>query len=254
MAMKSSPAFESGGFSRARAGAADQVADHLRSKIYSGLLEKGAKLPSERDLAAYYGVSPPTVSEAIRALSAVKLVEARHGSGTYVTAEPGSLLTQAFQAVVELEHVDLESVLDLSDLVYEKSVNLGVVTATDEEILELREAAESFRAPTQSETEFAAALERFLTALVQISHNRLLVAISHFLIQKHIALARESALISSEMWDKVARKLIDERLAVVDALAGRDAEAAASAIRIYLERGRQLLRANAVKAAGETTS
>jgi len=135
-----------------------------------------------------------------------------------------------------------------------KAVNLGVTAATDEEILELREAAESFRAPSQSETEFAAALERFLTALVQISHNRLLVAISHFLIQKHIALARQSALISSQMWDKVARKLIDERLAVVDAVAGRDAPAAASAIRIYLERGRQLLRANAATAAGEPAS
>src|SRR5882757_1981438 len=170
MAMKSSPAFESGGFRRARVGAAAQVADHLRAKIYSGVLEKGAKLPSERDLAAYYGVRPPTVSEAIRALSAVKLVEARHGSGTYVIAESGSLLSHAFQAVVELEKIDLDDVLDLSDLVYEKAVNLGVTRATDEEISELREAAEAFRAPEHSAAEFAAVLERFLNALVQLSH------------------------------------------------------------------------------------
>ena len=254
MTTNPSPAFESGGFRRARSGAADQVADHLRSKIYSGALEKGTRLPSEKDLAVYYGVSAPTVSEAMRALSALKWVEARHGSGTYVSAESGSLLAQALQAVVELENVDLESVLDLSDLVYEKAVSLGVERATAEEILELREAAESFRAPTHSETEYAAALERFLKALVQISHNSLLIAMSHFLTQKHIALARESAIISSQMWSKVARKLIDERLAIVDAVAGRDAAAADSAIRAFLVRGRQLVLANASNTVGESAT
>jgi len=253
MTKNPSPSFESGGFRRTRSGAADQVADHLRAKIYSGALEKGVKLPSEKDLAVYYGVSAPTVSEAMRALSALKLVEARHGSGTYVIAESGSLLAQALEAVVELESVDLESVLDLSDLVYEKAVSLGVTRATEEEITELREAAESFRASAHSETDFAAALERFLNALVQISHNSLLIAMSRFLTQKHIALARESALISSQMWGKVARQLIDERLAIVDALARRDAAAADSAIRAFLVRGRQLVRANASNAAQAVT-
>ncbi|MFE4663751.1 FadR/GntR family transcriptional regulator [Streptomyces sp. NPDC056716] len=251
MTTNTSSAFESEGFRRARPRAADQVTDHLRSKIYSGALERGVKLPSEKDLAVYYGVSAPTISEAIRALSALKLVEARHGSGTYVTADSDSVLAQALQAVVELEKVDLESVLDLSDLVYGKAVSLGVERATDDEILELREAAESFRAPTHSETEHAAAIERFMSALVQISHNSLLIAMSHFLIQKHIALAREAALISSEMWGKVARKLIDERLAIVDAVARRDAAAADSAIHAFLVRGRQLVLSNASRVAGE---
>lgn len=250
--MNASSVFDSGGFRRTRSGVGDQVVEDLRSKIYAGVLEKGLKLPSERNLASYYGVSAPTVSEAIRALSAMKLVEARHGSGTYVIAESSSLLSQAFQAVVELENVDLDSVLDLSEIVYEKAVSLGVTRATEEEIRELREAAEGFRAPAHSTTEFVAALERFLTALVRISHNSLLVAMSDFLIKRHIALAQELSLISSEMWDRIARKLIDERLAIVDAVATRDAVAADSAIRIFLGRGRELLRANA-NAAGETS-
>lgn len=245
MSAKQETVFGTGTFTRARLSAADQVLDDLRSKIYSGELPKGTKLPSEKDLAAYYAVSPPTVSEAIRALSVMKLVEARHGSGTFVIAETSALMSEALNAVVELENVDLESILDLSDVVYEKSVSLGVTRATEEEIAELRDAAERFRQPAHSSTEFAVALEHFLVSLVRVSHNNLLIAMSRFLIRGHLAIARESALISTEMWDRVAQELIDERLAVVVALERRDATSARDAIRQYTARGRELLRANA---------
>lgn len=244
MATTPSTVFGSDGFRRARSGAADQVADDLRAKIYSGELEKGARLPSERELAKYYGVSAPTVSEAIRALSATKLLQARHGSGTYVTAESSELVDQAFQAVVELESVDLESVLDVSDLVYEKAVGLGVTRATDDEVQELRDATAGFDERAHSADEYAAVLERYLTALVQISHNSLLVAMSRFLIRKHIALARESAVISSQTWAQVALSLNGERAAVFDAVARRDQAAADAAIRTFLLRGREVIRAN----------
>ena len=56
-----------GGFDRNRTSVADRVLRDLESSILSGRLEKGAKLPSEKELASYYGVSSPTIREAIRA-------------------------------------------------------------------------------------------------------------------------------------------------------------------------------------------
>ena len=58
-----------------------KVAAAVASGITAGRYEPGARLPSERDLAEEYGVSRPTVREAMIALEIRGLVEARPGSG-----------------------------------------------------------------------------------------------------------------------------------------------------------------------------
>ncbi|WP_433215646.1 GntR family transcriptional regulator [Dactylosporangium sp. CS-047395] len=61
-----------------------RIADDLRTSIESGELESGAKLPSERDLAARYGTARNTAREAISILQTEGLVVAQHGRGVFV--------------------------------------------------------------------------------------------------------------------------------------------------------------------------
>ncbi|SMB79856.1 GntR family transcriptional regulator [Deinococcus hopiensis] len=61
-----------------------QVAQGLTSRIESGVLEGGAALPSERELAAELGVSRVTVRQALTLLAQQGTVTRRHGSGTFV--------------------------------------------------------------------------------------------------------------------------------------------------------------------------
>lgn len=63
-----------------------QVAGALRSRITQGELPAGARLPSERALAAQLEVSRVTVVRALTRLRDEGLLVTRHGSGTYVTA------------------------------------------------------------------------------------------------------------------------------------------------------------------------
>lgn len=63
-----------------------QIADQLRALIQSGEFPVGAKLPTERDLAASMGVSRPSVREALIALEVEGLVEVRISTGIFVTA------------------------------------------------------------------------------------------------------------------------------------------------------------------------
>ncbi len=56
----------------------------LRTLIIGGLLAKGTRLPSERNLARALSVSRPTITTAIDDLRAQGLVESRRGSGTWV--------------------------------------------------------------------------------------------------------------------------------------------------------------------------
>src|ERR1700759_310701 len=59
--------------------AAERVAAHLRRRIIRGELVEGAALPSESDLIEEFGVSRPTMREAILLLEAESLVVIRRG-------------------------------------------------------------------------------------------------------------------------------------------------------------------------------
>ncbi len=61
-----------------------QIADQLRTLIGHGEFTVGARLPAERDLARQFGVSRPSVREALIALEVEGWVEVRTGSGVYV--------------------------------------------------------------------------------------------------------------------------------------------------------------------------
>jgi DNA-binding FadR family transcriptional regulator len=62
----------------------EQVAAKLRAEIRAGQFEAGARLPSERELAARFKVGRPAVREALGALANEGLVRTRRNSGTYV--------------------------------------------------------------------------------------------------------------------------------------------------------------------------
>ena len=63
---------------------AEEAAARLRSLILSGELKAGAKLPSERELAARFGTNRNTLREALRTLEALGLVAVRQGAPSEV--------------------------------------------------------------------------------------------------------------------------------------------------------------------------
>jgi DNA-binding FadR family transcriptional regulator len=56
------------------------VADALRARVLRRELVPGDRLPSESHLMSRYGVSRPTLREALRLLEAAELLEVRRGS------------------------------------------------------------------------------------------------------------------------------------------------------------------------------
>jgi DNA-binding FadR family transcriptional regulator len=174
----------------------------------------------------------------------MSLVEVRHGAGTFVIAESAALMSSAMNAVIELEDIDLPSIIGVSEAIYTKAVELGIDEATDEELVSLRAIAERFTHKMDND-EFVASLREFLMSLVAISHNRLLIIVAGFLIEAQIARADEVAASAPSAWTKIAGQLVKERIAVADALAARDNDTAREAIRQYMRRGDQLVRRHA---------
>jgi GntR family transcriptional regulator, transcriptional repressor for pyruvate dehydrogenase complex len=211
---------------------ADQIIDDLRTQILSGVLPDGARLPAERELAAGYGVSPATVREAIRVLTSMGLVNTRNGSRTTVTAQGDTLLAMSIASVVQFEKVGTREVFGLLGALNAYAAELAAEHASDEEIARLRAAAEH-AAQTEAVPDSAAALRDFFRTLAEISHNPLLAALCRFITEMQLGLALKLSRGKSGDWGQVSSRMHEGRIAIADAIAGRDPARAASMVRDY---------------------
>jgi DNA-binding FadR family transcriptional regulator len=214
---------------------ADQIVEDLRSQILSGALPDGARLPSERELAAHYDVSGPTIREAVRVLTATGLLSTRNGSRTTVTAGGDTLLAMSIAAVVQFEKMTAADVLGLLGALNSYAVEQAVERASDEDIARLRRAAEQAAEIVDVESA-AAALKHYFATLSAISHNPLLAALCRCITEIQIGLAVELSGGSAEDWRRVAGSLHKTRLDIAEAIAQRDSARAVQLIRDYHRR------------------
>jgi len=91
----------------------EQVADQIRGLITREQLAEGDRLPPERDLAELFGVSRPMVSQALRMLSLMGLVEIRQGSGAYVLRRPQAMVAASVSLMLDLDQGPLDDLAEL---------------------------------------------------------------------------------------------------------------------------------------------
>lgn len=80
---------------------ADVIVEQLQSMILEGTLKPGERLPAERVLAEQFGVSRPSLREAIQRLTANGLLSSRQGGGTYVTPSLGTTFSDPMLTLLE---------------------------------------------------------------------------------------------------------------------------------------------------------
>ena len=69
--------------------------DDLHGQIVAGTLRPATRLPSRRELADHYGVSPVTVQQAMSELARDGFIESRGTLGTFVVDRPPHLSNYA---------------------------------------------------------------------------------------------------------------------------------------------------------------
>lgn len=224
----------------ARPRAADAIVEDLRGQIASGALPHGARLPAERALAARYGVSGPTVREALQGLNAMGLLDVRHGSGTYVSALADSLVAKSLGTVVQLEAVSVQQLIGLLGALSGYAARLAVTRATDEDVARLDAAVAAIAAASDVES-IVESLKEFIGGLAAAARDPLLLAIVRFLLDVQLTLARELWAASYESWHELVTVLQPDRIAIVEALRRRDADELSARVGAFHARALGLL-------------
>ncbi|MCF3638837.1 FadR family transcriptional regulator [Rhizobium sp. TRM95111] len=218
----------------------ERLADSLRKAIAAGQFPPGSKLPSESQLTETYGVSRTVVREAIAALRADRLVEARQGAGVFVL-EAAAALSPAPLLLQNVDHERVSSMIELLELrtaVEVEAAGLAALRrspAQEEVIIERHYAVRACldAARPTSEADFGLHL-----AIAEATNNP---RFREFLAMIGKTVIPRAALRAGEPeTDQAAyiNLILDEHHAIVAAISSGDEEGARAAMRRHL-RGSQ---------------
>lgn len=223
------------GKAQSRPRAADQIVDELQRLVANGDLKRGGRLPNERDLAAHFNVSSPTVREAVRVLTSMGLLEVRHGSGTYVAESSRGILDNSLAVLVQWEKVGARELLDLLCVLHLHASDLACTAATDEELSRLITVAKG-TASHASTIKISDSFYDFLDSFVAAAHQPLLDALCSFLTRVLVDLENSfHPDQSSTYWHAWAADSLPLRLEVAQALSSRDQSRIAKAVKLFHE-------------------
>ncbi|MBI0476366.1 FadR family transcriptional regulator [Sphingomonas sp. MA1305] len=225
-----------------------RVVNAIADSIADGRYTIGTRLPGERELAEEFGVSRPTIREAMIALEIRGLVEARHGSGLYVTSTPASSTAPAELDIGAFELIEAR-------ILFEGEACAVAATVIDDEALaDLDRLLAEMAANAEASPEALDADRRFHLRIAEATGNTVISTVVEMLWN-----LRERAPLSAHMFAEARREgvhpRVDEHRLIVDALRARDSAAARRAMRDHLRRVIQdLLSATEVEAMRRTQS
>jgi GntR family transcriptional repressor for pyruvate dehydrogenase complex len=118
----------------------EEIVSQIKDLIGQGTLKPGERIPSERELAAFLGVSRPSVREAIMVLEAMGFLESRQGGGTFVRSLTEISMADPLASMVERRDPRMLHALTEVRMGLETwSAYLAARRAEDSEIERLRE-------------------------------------------------------------------------------------------------------------------
>jgi DNA-binding FadR family transcriptional regulator len=198
----------------------------LMTELANGKYAVGDRLPAEREFAAEYQVSRPTVREAIIALEVQGLIEVRLGSGAYVRRLPGAEDSPGFNvSAFELTEARL--------VVEGESAALAAPHITDAELDELDELVRRIAAENRRDQGTEDADRSFHVLIARATRNTAMVNTIEELWRVRTSSPACALLLAKARTAKV-KPVVEEHRAIVRALRTREPAKARAAMRAHL--------------------
>jgi len=221
---------------------AERVVKTLREQLRTGELRAGQKLPTEQQLTATFGVSRTVVREAIAALAADGLVEARQGAGVFVIEHPSTAFGTLAADMGGKDSIAL-NVLEVRLALEIESAGLAALRRSASQEAAIQEAFFEFERLLRLAEPTGAADLAFHRAIASATGNPFYVEMLDVLGRRAIPCDVTSPW-ATEIALSIAYQegLQREHLAILNAISAGDAEAARDAMRSHLTRSQQRYR------------
>jgi GntR family transcriptional regulator, transcriptional repressor for pyruvate dehydrogenase complex len=242
-----------------RRGASVRIAEGIQRRIQAASLEPGDRLGTEEELAREFGVSRPTLREALRILTSGNLVHASKGpgGGIFVANTPadgmGRSVSDSIAMMLELNNITIEELLEARRVLEPPLAALAAERATPEEIAFMEETVDAAEANLDDNAVLRASDRNLHTAIAEAAGNPVLRAVTEWAFE--VLQPRLKELIAGVVDEEL---IVQQHWAMVRAIGRRDpaqAEGATSAHLDYVQdcvaaqarRGRDSRRDSAVR-------
>ncbi|QKW17743.1 FadR family transcriptional regulator [Kitasatospora sp. NA04385] len=215
----------------------DGVVAEVRKLIIEGSLLPGDRLPQESEFAERLGVSRNSLREAVRVLEQMRVLDVRHGSGTYVSSlEPAQLLEGISFAVEVMRDDTLREVIEVRELLEPVATRLAVTRTTPESLARIRAAFEHHSSQRSIEDLVHSDLE-FHAEIVRATGNQTLISLLEGLSSKTVRLRVWGGIVS----DNAVDLTIQHHQNILNAIEAGDAHGAECAAYVHVTAARRWL-------------
>ena len=157
--------------------AAELVVSHVRDLIERGQLGPGDRLPAERELALRVGVSRPSVRAGLRALSAMGVVQSRHGAGTFIRGGPPTLGSEPLSFLAALHGFTRDEMFEARRVLEVGVAGLAAERATGDQLASISEEITGMYASMDDPQAFLVHDIRFHRAVATAAGNPILASL-----------------------------------------------------------------------------
>lgn len=225
---------------------ADDIVTQLEAMILEGTLKPGERLPAERTLAEQFGVSRPSLREAIHKLVAKGLLVSRHGGGNFVAQSLGATFSDPLLHLLENNADAQRDLLEFRHTLEGSCAYYAALRATEVDQQRLGEAFAALqdcysREGAVSRAEEGAADARFHLAIAEASHNTVLL---HTIRGLFDMLKRNVVTNIGGMYalrDETRNMLMKQHQELYDAIIGRRADEARDVIHRHINYVQEVL-------------
>ena len=212
----------------------DVVVERLLDLLRSGALKPGDRLPPEPELMQLAGVGRSTIREAVRTLASMRLVDVRHGHGTFVCDSTTQALTDPQMLVFLRDHAVARDLMEARRALEPEIARLAAERCTPADADAMRDAIQRWSSGPGMDArtpEWRAAHLDFHEALARATHNVVLIR----MWASAATFLRDSPLVQPDIspyWLDVKGPI---HHALYEAVAAHDPERAEAAMHAHVE-------------------
>jgi DNA-binding FadR family transcriptional regulator len=187
--MATSPDRPRAQYRRPASGASEEIAGQIRRWLEERQLEPGARIGTEQEMADEFGVSRPTLREALRLLSASHLIRVGRGrtGGVFVASTPSEGMSRNVSESIALmlaaQSISMEELLDARLSLEVPIAGRAAVNADDEVCERLEAAIDAAVGHRPGTPPFNAADGSFHRILAEAAGNDLLRALTAWILE-----------------------------------------------------------------------
>lgn len=199
----------------------DEVANQIKNLISEGELRPGDRLPPERELVKQFGVSRPSLREALNSLVAMGFLEIKQSKRTFVKSVASGRMEDPLSFLIKTDTQKIFDLIEVRKAMEAWGASQAAQRATEEDIKRLESIIKEMEKAIEEGRDWDREDADFHLAIAQATHNMVQIHIMSTIYD----LLRES--VAKIFTDKPKmRKLFQQHSRIVSAIKSRSCEKA----------------------------